>query len=551
MGDVNRSWTDSVTNAALFARLDTVEYLDWLGSRTSSVNSALPQFLHEFTHHWCFDSLVGSATAMTRMRAQRYALLSPRSHSSQILGDLVRAETAERILQPLAEGLALFAEFDIKPASGGVYSETTVASIVCFGIPIGPVRASTIQNFDIALGALLQSTRRRRDFLERKAGVLAMPYEYDHGYLSGYLSVKALWATLAPRAKSLQDKDTFLAFLRAWIYEDAGLALAITTEHTNELRSAEGIVQRLYDRFSRLDNHPDLPGLVERWEQAVDQKQPTTAALELTDDLAFRAEQAILLLLQDSGDEGPIGDFAAHAYTTLLERKFVTLGSLAATAVAHPDGVVDLLAGGSTTRYEAVDAMPPGKTEGEIHVVLPSRIRCVVICFVSPQGVHRLKTVGKTAGLDDDELDRYLLNRQTNERLNADLQAALEAATVDAVASVVLPHVRAQVAKCCDQIYARLATLLVEEDAIGPVLALLRKKGLLSIVDGDHDLLRGLAAIGLANTMGSDSASMMLQTKFLGLDDALVERTIREATMRHGMHLLQPGERYGGATALV
>jgi hypothetical protein len=46
-------------------------------------------------------------------------------------------------------------------------------------------------------------------------GVYAMPYEYAHGYLPGYLSVKGLWAALATRADALGDKDSFLAFLRS------------------------------------------------------------------------------------------------------------------------------------------------------------------------------------------------------------------------------------------------------------------------------------------------------------------------------------------------
>jgi hypothetical protein len=122
VAEASRSFTNAITNAALFARLNTIEYLRWLGARDNSVNEVLPQFLHEFTHHWCFDSKVGSAIAMVRLRAQRHATVHSQAHRAQILGDVVRARAAEIVLRPLSEGLALFAEFDIVPGRGRVSS---------------------------------------------------------------------------------------------------------------------------------------------------------------------------------------------------------------------------------------------------------------------------------------------------------------------------------------------------------------------------------------------------------------------------------------------
>ncbi|MBT2305471.1 hypothetical protein J7E70_34320 [Variovorax paradoxus] len=339
--------------------------------------------------------VVGSAMAMMRMRAQRYALVSPVAHADQILSDLVCAETAEIILQPLSEGLALFAEFDITPAAGRVYSRTTAASMICFGVALegGGGRHSPM---DIMLAGLLQTTRRRREFLERKAGIYAMPYEYEHGYLSGYLSAKALWAALAPRSKSLADRDTFLAFIRSWIYSDAGLALAIVTGHADHIRASERIVQRVYDRFAHLIGAPDLAAIVDRWERAVDANEPVATALGLNDEEHREAEEAVFLLNRDVNDEGPISDFAAHAFSTLLERKYVTLGSLPATALSRAAGV-DIEAANMTTSYGVVAGMPEGRVQGEIHIVMPSRMNCLLIYLVSDGGTHLLKASGSPA----------------------------------------------------------------------------------------------------------------------------------------------------------
>src|SRR5207244_11234437 len=72
--------------------------------------------LHEATHHWCFTSPVVFAIAGIVLRARLEAVRAvennaPFPHS--IIVDLVRAEAATCLLRPIAEGLALFAEFDV------------------------------------------------------------------------------------------------------------------------------------------------------------------------------------------------------------------------------------------------------------------------------------------------------------------------------------------------------------------------------------------------------------------------------------------------------
>ena len=83
-------------------------YIQWVRNRHARIDTAIPQFLHEFTHRWCFDSAVGRALAFVRLRT-RYALLFGGDEDVEI--DLATYETAKRLLQPFSEGLALFAEF--------------------------------------------------------------------------------------------------------------------------------------------------------------------------------------------------------------------------------------------------------------------------------------------------------------------------------------------------------------------------------------------------------------------------------------------------------
>src|SRR5262245_8554306 len=136
-----RSWTNAITNAALFSGFDIADYLQWNQRRPIRAETVLPQFLHEFTHHWCFDSTLGCATAMLMLRAQRNALVFGSGRTEQVRRDWCRAQTVEIMLHPLAEGLALFAEFDLAPGRSPVVSRTTVASLLSFGSPAAAQRA--------------------------------------------------------------------------------------------------------------------------------------------------------------------------------------------------------------------------------------------------------------------------------------------------------------------------------------------------------------------------------------------------------------------------
>jgi hypothetical protein len=549
MADGNRSFTDAITNAALFARVDTIEYLRWLGARDRQVNDALPQFLHEFTHHWCFDSIVGGAIAMVRLRAQRHTMVDGEPDGALILGDVVRSRTAEIVLRPFSEGLALFAEFDIVPSHGPVVSRTTSAAFLCFGVPVGDGDLGQRSAAELSLAILMQGMRRRPEFLRRKTGIHAMPYEYEDGYLSGYLSVKSLWAALAARAAPLNDKDTFLAFLRSWIYDDPGLARVIVAEdRADPSRPMQAIAQRVHDRFARLFLAPDFAAIVDRWCAAVEAGEPVLHALGSSPD-EFAAVQAEILALahDDVQRGGTLARFAAHALETLARRRYVVLGGLRSVVTC----------GAGTFHVAAADAtfaqgdlpMPDGEFEGELCLLLPSRLDCLLMCLVATDGeVYLLRSYGDTGELEPQEITGYLLNRENEAALQEIVGGALGQLEPVRAATAVCDR---NAARLCDQIYARLATLHTREPDIGGVLALLRQKGLLSVVDGEHATVRALAAIGLANTSGADGASLMLFEKMLGLKAGSMDAAIATATERHGMRLLQRVEKYGGAVALV
>ena len=557
MPDVERSWTDAITNAALLGGFDAVGYLAWLAGRAARIEAALPQFLHEFTHHWCFDSIVGNAIAQLVLRARRNALVFGLDERfDEIESDVLRAQAAELMLQPLAEGLALFAEFDITPGESRVESRTSTACLICFGFPIKSDR-DPVGNATMVLRALLQTTRRQPAILERKAGVYAQGFECEAGYLAGYLSVKALWAHLASKAPRLHDRDLTLAFLRSYVYDDARLAWLMLRRDLTDFEASEAIANHIYQRLAALVESDDLVECVDAWESACEQHLPVIEAIGVTLADRERANDELMLMMDDVQHDGPIADFAAHALMTLQERRYLTLGAIAAVATTQ-DG---------RTRVESVAASSGGRAEflvepgrwpfasapplgGELVAVTPSRRACVLIYFVADKQARLIHSFGSLDDIDLEELARHMVNRQPNTALHEQLEAALAAALADPRLGRGLAQCRRNVLRVADELYGTLATLHAEDDAVAGALERLRRGGLLALLDDDADLVRGVACIGLANTVGTDPASLAMFFSLAGLDDALVERTIATASVRHGMRLLARGKA-GGVIAVA
>ena len=96
----------------------------------------LPQFLHELTHHWCFESPVGLAICLLQLEAAKLMLAGERKPSvrQRSRDCLVKAEIALLMLGPIAEGISLFAEFDQMVTSHGKLVSAPISLIsVLFG----------------------------------------------------------------------------------------------------------------------------------------------------------------------------------------------------------------------------------------------------------------------------------------------------------------------------------------------------------------------------------------------------------------------------------
>src|SRR5262245_24230591 len=310
-----RSYVDPATNAMLVSDLDPASYLAWLKGRPVAGSKLLANFLHEWTHRWCFDSRLGAALALLRLRAGCRTL-----QGKSAFDDYVRCMTGTVMLEPLAEGLALFAEFDAYPGESSWMSQTLCAASIFFS-PALDMEGRVM----LLLEGLLQRLRRDPELLERKAGIYCLAA--SNPYSLGYLSVKGLWYQMRARCATLSDLDLFLSYLRSYIYDDPGLAIAILEPARDELRAAEKIANRVIARCRELLAEAHLDERVELWIESAHTGVVAAEAINASEQDAEKSNTLLnQALVEDAGDPKGL-EIAAWRIMTLEERTLCVLGT--------------------------------------------------------------------------------------------------------------------------------------------------------------------------------------------------------------------------------
>jgi len=244
----DRSFADPLSSSVLFTAYDLKRGLgDLLVQRLPYI--ALPQVLHELTHQWCFNSVVGRAITYLLFRAQREAALG--DPKKRVWRDANRAETIQHILLPLAEGMALFAEHDLYPGS---VESTSRPLLAC--APLVHFTLSDPQKprpkWDNLTEKLL-AARMRSAHRDRKASLLLEPLtSHASPYGLGYLTIKALQVQGAQREQRLLDSDLFLQVIHGYFYEDWGLVAKLLAEDSaNEDDAPQHLLRYLGTRLDR------------------------------------------------------------------------------------------------------------------------------------------------------------------------------------------------------------------------------------------------------------------------------------------------------------
>jgi hypothetical protein len=522
--DQARSFVDPTTNEIVIKDFDPAKYMGWLKGRHVSGSELLANFLHEYTHHWCFDSRVGSTLALLRMRAACRVFRGRPSYD-----DYVRCMTASAILEPIAEGLALFAEFDTYPGPSRWSSQTLVASLVLFA------PAVDTKDPDLVIQALLQKLRRDPLLLERKAGIYSLPASINVPYLVGYLAVHSVWCCIAAACDN--DRDLFLSYLRSYIYDDPGMVIRMLDSYASEVRAAEAIVNHLSARMRELICLGGISQRVERWILSAEAGSVDVESISAKSSDEQRARRLFdeALVADVTGDDE---DLTLGAWTkmTLEERPICLIASTPAAVKSNPAmrrldvavrGIQEPVFGIASDSLSATG-------DGELVFVSSSDGCGFAILLRVDSCVTVLSTLGEFPEADLATAIRKVTNRPVAWPLYEKFRADLERSSlVKLVWDIVAKQVRPAIA----EIYGPIMTLNASEVDWPKAYKALEQHGLFGLLGKNGELTRALAAIGLVNTFSTNVNVIKMVAQVLKVDEAAMEEAMN-LLPRNGLPLV-------------
>jgi hypothetical protein len=533
----DRSWTDLVTNSVLLSGFDVSDYLAKAATRDFPIDLLGP-ILHEITHHSCFDSVVGCALSALHMRARRYAFLTEcceAADTQRVLEDLIRYETATRLLRPLSEGLALFAEFDVIPGASKALSPVVGLATFLFG---------THTDMRVSYNVLLQQLRFRKQFVRRKAALLAEPFSCESGYLPGYMAVKYLWRNAMGRSERACDSDLFFSYLRSFFFGDPNFAAVILDTSTSEIESARAISNYFQERIDFLLKS-DLDEALQEFEEWVvgtdpseDRGLPQGIGADEIHESAARNSILDLIASQPRHDDYSL-TLAAHDYMILEERALLHLGNKPVKVEVRAPAEVAVTddAGNQLPVGKLVADIPPGAHDGRLSVVFSTDQTQFAFVVVLGKAVAVARPLIGGEGARWDLLCRSAVNRPVSEDLYPTLEGALNLVRERDALALVLNHTEAQGIKVADGIYTQLAVDRRKIDC-EPILNVLRASGYFGLVGHDFSLLEALAAIGLANTVTEHRQLMRVPLIQMGVSLGNVEEKLEDCSNRFGERLI-------------
>jgi hypothetical protein len=510
VADILRSSTDRTTNVTLLAGTRLEEDLPGLLRPGGGPERLAPAFLHEATHYWCFDSQVGQALAILKLRIQDMALGFAHTGSRHLLDFLARAlakyQAAVAVLHPLDEGMACFAEFDlITRSQSRVFSRPVEYAARFFGQFHGPGGSGDPMLTTAWCQGFTQRMRLRAELIDRKVNVLGQPLTcVGDGYLAGYLTVRRLWRAATERDWRLaSETDLFLMYLRALIYEDPVLVAALLDNSDPAATGAARVVNRILNRLNLVfDLDPDL---LARYEAAVDEGTSRTDRHGYLATLMVNMGEGVL---GDTVLENALKHYAGPApqteaertvwelgYHILARRQFLYLGSWQAE-IEVTAGRCRILADGELVHeVDARPGAPEGSGPGTVEVCywVPRHDRVCAV-FRDNLGVALDTMLGNG---DDETLVDLLSLRDQSRELILTLDELVTTIAENTWVSGAVEHVANQITATLDQQLLWVALSGVPADRFDSVVAAMREDGLFGLLGYDRRLIEGMAALGL------------------------------------------------------
>jgi hypothetical protein len=222
---------------------------------TDILEGSLPTHLvrdliHELTHHWCFTFSAGYAIAMLRLRAQ-FAMVGKHESWQDLMAastDEVLVQVARAALDPIAEGLALFAELDLKPGARITSPIFRWVQLLFLRSDIDRVRqtlgnkagaAAAAAELDMAILRVLERERATPECQLVRENLLSQPFalEASGHYLLGYALMRRMERRLRQTFGALAEPCLVLEWVARFIFDDAQFLLLLFREQRVKCRS--------------------------------------------------------------------------------------------------------------------------------------------------------------------------------------------------------------------------------------------------------------------------------------------------------------------------
>jgi hypothetical protein len=523
-----QAWTDLVSNITSLSPTtiedDPRPWLGWGQARAQS--DRLSVFLHEATHHWCFTSPVAFAIAGLTLRARvgiARALQGEEHMQFSILRDLISADTAVALLRPLAEGLALFAEFDATSRLRSKAISPILQSIFQFFVDLKrsadlfrrlPAEVAIAQTIAEALYDL----RTNEVTLNRKASLLLQPFSLNAGgYLPGYLAVKSLWRAACRKHFLLANEtDLFLMYLRSYIYDDWGFVATLLSEELDEIRSAEAIVNHLNGRIRQWDELSDQDFSEYENSLAADSRSRPSPlpGLGVSDSAAGSGKQRLNNLTSELVEAAIANDsmttgISAWSANILQRRQFMNLASVPVQVCTNSNGLPEVqwrrTSMFTPTRSDFV--AEPKDSVGDAHLEIVFAL--IQDRFERAAVVHRDDKVLVCApiGMKEHASDtresvlRAFLRRPLVVEAEKAMRALVENVAGKSWFQIPMDHCKSQIDSIVDEFFKDLSLRFARDyDSIDNCAAKMSQKGLRPILNSSS-LIKGLALLGLATSL--------------------------------------------------
>ncbi len=494
---------------------------------------ALPTFMHEVMHHWCFHSPVGLVLAMSNMRSRRAALAASEAADSEDVEDLkwecsydsLRFRAANTLLRPLSEGLALFAEFDAIPGDSEVVSTVCKSVLLWFGDPERKEASLKQGRFPAEISNIIFSVRMSETIQKRKLNLLSQSLRYDPssddlgisgGYLLGYLLIKNIHHALIQRGcYDLLDKDLFLSFVRSYMFEDYGLAAQLMASARGEQAYAEDLGQYVRERLRSLvqDVSPDDVAAFEKHGLSKTDLARSTAPPShfRTDPQAWTEGQrhlaSMLEALQREGTPDATDAQRALDLWTMARRHMICVASSwdhvrvkngRVSAGRHPD-----LPGVFTLNAPALPGVAEQEGEGEIQCfIVPDRNLRIMSVNLDGKAVA-VMFIGKTDPEFERDFREYELDAAKNEGHASVLDAMVQAVIADLGVDEFHDSLIEGLGEGAERLYLDYALMLVPDEKLESTRRLLAKNGLYTLLGNDFQSLEAVSIASLLGTMAN------------------------------------------------